>query len=149
MQNTGQPQTKKLVLLKLNEINKGGGRAGGELSGVFGGAPFFKESLPIGDIIADCTAHSNEQSIKLTFVDSIYNTSTSYTFPACALPKLSQLKLKNSTGSGEKKFAIVFVPDFHPNTQLFPNPYIAITNQAWTRRLPFWVLKSQAKTCKL
>ena len=49
--------------------------------------PFFKQRMPIDDIVADVTAFDNlsHRITTIVYYDSIYNAKTSFTFPTCAL----------------------------------------------------------------
>jgi len=65
------------------------------------GAPFFKQQLPIGDIIADVTGYNNvDRTTTINFYDSIYNCQTRFTFPTCALPDFNSTDFKPKGGGG-------------------------------------------------
>ena len=105
MQQTGEAKKKKLVLLKIGENNVGGGvkSTGGVGAGGGAGPPFFKQRMPIGDIIADVTAFTSDsgKTTTVTFYDSIYNCTASYSFPSCAMASLNHMKIaKKASGLG-------------------------------------------------
>jgi hypothetical protein len=89
MQSTGNV-TKKLVVLP--KTSDGGGGAGGTASAL--SPPFFKSRLPIGDIVADVGASHSADDVVVRFYDSIYNVTTDFIFPACALSSLSDVDFK-------------------------------------------------------
>ena len=95
MQQTGEVKKKKLVILKVGENMPGAGAVWSKTPGAGGGPPFFKQRMPIGDIIADVTAFTNDggKTTTVTFYDSIYNCTAEYSFPSCAMNSLIQMKI--------------------------------------------------------
>ena len=106
MQQTGEAKKKKLVLLKIGESNAGGGgKSGGVGAAAGAGPPFFKQRMPIGDIIADVTAFTSDggKTTTVIFYDSIYNCTATYSLPSCAMTSLNEMKIAKKGESGERR----------------------------------------------